>query len=70
MVRHGICWRGLSLNFVDMVQKESLHLGQKVLYGERREEAVVDALTQTGLGLCVGDRKYVVASYEDVYCER
>lgn len=52
-----------------MVQKESLHLGQKVFYGEKREEAVVDALTQTGLGLCVGDRVYVVASYEDVFSE-
>lgn len=52
-----------------MVQKETLHLGQRVLYGEKREEAVVDALTQTGLGLCVGDGKYVVTGYEDVFSE-
>lgn len=52
-----------------MVAKETLHLGQTVRYGEKREEAVVDALTQTGLGLCVGDRAYVVASYEDVFAE-
>lgn len=57
------------MDMVHSVRKEDLHLGQKVFYGEKMEEAVVDALTQTGLGLCVGDGKYVVAGYGDVYCE-
>jgi len=52
-----------------MVQKELLHLGQKVSYGPKKEEAVVDALTQTGLGLCVGESRYVIARYEDIFTE-
>ena len=52
-----------------MVNKESLHLGQNVLYGEKRESAVVDALTQTGIGLCVDANRYVIARYEDIFTE-
>ena len=52
-----------------MVRKETLHLGQSVLYGEKREVAVVDALTQTGLAVTVGEGRYVLCRYEDIFAE-
>lgn len=50
-----------------MVAKETLHLGQTVFYGEKMERAVVDALTQTGIGLCVEDGRYVLTGYDEIY---
>lgn len=47
-----------------MVNKETLHLGQKVTYNEG--EAVVDALLQNSVGLLVGGRT-VITSYDNVY---
>lgn len=52
-----------------MVQKENLHLGQNVYYGEKRELATIDALTQTGLGLCIGECRYIIAGYGDIFTE-
>lgn len=49
-----------------MAKKESLHLGQKVCFGDNRQEAVIDALTQTSIGLVVGTG-YIIGGYEDVY---
>lgn len=54
--------------FQKMAKKESLHLGQKVYFGENRVEAVVDALTQTTIGLVVG-AGYIIGDYKDVYAE-
>lgn len=51
-----------------MAQKESLHLGQQVLYGEQKTEAVIDALTQTAAGIVV-DGKYIICRYADIYTE-
>lgn len=49
--------------------KEILHLGQRVLFGDERVEAVIDALTQTTVGLCTADGSYIIGGYEDVYAE-
>lgn len=54
----------------DMVQKETLHLGQKIFWGEGRNSGIVDALTQTGLGIALDEGGYVVARYEDVYGDK
>ena len=51
-----------------MINKELLHLGQRVLYGDERVDATVNALTQTEVGLIVGD-DYIIGDYEDVYVE-
>lgn len=40
------------------MEKERFHLGQKLVYDGKN--AVVDALTQTAVGLCVGSRYEVV----------
>lgn len=52
-----------------MVAKEELRLGQRVWYGDERREAVVDGLTQTVIGLRMGDGGYVIGEYADVYLE-
>ena len=50
-----------------MVAKETLRLGQEVLFGSEREKAVVDGLTQTFVALDLADGGYVYAKYEDGY---
>lgn len=54
-----------------MVAKEELRLGQRVLYGADRREAVVDGLTKTvaGLELLGEEGRYVICEYADVYLE-
>lgn len=43
---------------IGKMEKERFHLGQKLVYDGKN--AVVDALTQTAVGLCVGSRYEVV----------
>ena len=50
-----------------MLVKEEMRLGQKVLYGDARESAVVDGLTQTFAGLRLDRGGYVLADYSDVH---
>lgn len=54
-----------------MVNKESLHLGQRVLYGDDRREAVVDGLTKTVVGLVLlgEEGRYVICEYSELYLE-
>jgi hypothetical protein len=54
-----------------MVNKEELHLGQRVWFGAERQEAVVDGLTWdwAGLRMVDSDGGYVIAEYGDVYLE-
>lgn len=52
-----------------MANKFELRLGQKVLYGEKREEAVVTALHMSNVGLDLASGKYVIAEYDQVYCK-
>ena len=47
-----------------MIAKETLHLGQEVLYGG--SVMSVDALTQTFVGLVGQDGGYVVTEYGDI----
>lgn len=54
-----------------MVAKEELRLGQRVLYGADRREAVVDGLTKTvaGLELLGEEGSYVICEYSELYLE-
>lgn len=54
-----------------MVAKEVLHLGQRVLYGADRREAVVDGLTKTVVGLVLlgEEGSYVICEYSELYLE-
>ena len=50
-----------------MVIKETLHLGQEVLIGDRREKAVVDGLTQTYAGVIIKGGPLMLVEYADIY---
>ena len=52
-----------------MIAKETLHLGQRVLYGEHGVGAEIDALTQTGTGIKTDDGRYIICGYADIYAE-
>ena len=50
-----------------MIAKETLRLGQEVLFGISRERAVVDGLTQTFVGLVLAGGGYVYCDYSELY---
>lgn len=50
-----------------MIAKESLRLGQSVLYGESRVKSVVEMLAQTFAVLSVPGEGEVITGYGDVY---
>lgn len=50
-----------------MIPKETLHLGQEVLVGDRRERAVVDGLSQTFAGVIVNGGPLMIVAYEKIF---
>lgn len=53
-----------------MVRKETLHLGQVVLVGAEKREAVIDGLTQTFAGVDIPGVGYKFVGYEEIECVR
>ena len=53
-----------------MVRKETLHLGQVVLIGAEKREAVIDGLTQTFAGVDIPGVGYKFVGYEEIECVR
>lgn len=49
-----------------MVDKNTLHLGQVVLVGEKKEPAVIDGLTQTFAGVKLQGGGYDFFGYEEM----
>lgn len=52
-----------------MVSKEMLHLGQRVLVGAEKREAVIDGLTQTVAGVVYVGGGYDFCEYEELELE-
>lgn len=68
LVWHGVCWWSRFQKAIrDMIAKESLRLGQSVLYGESRVKSVVEMLAQTFAVLSVPGEGEVITGYGDVY---
>lgn len=54
-------------NSSEMIAKETLRLGQEVLFGSERTKAIVDGLTQTFAGLMLENGGYMYADYSELY---
>ena len=50
-----------------MVEKETLHLGQKVLVGDEKEPGVIDGLTQEYAGVMMEYGGYEYVDYGELY---
>ena len=49
-----------------MVNKETLHLGQRVLVTDGQLEGVIDALTQTFVGVNIVGGGYALYDYDEI----